>query len=305
MSSQFHHSDTPPQVYLDQLHEMNIPRLYDPGLNESQRSNLLTLSRKRLSDWQTRIVDQTKNVELRYKHIPDHARLYAAPYKKLAALGNDLTRALGDLERTVRAGKAVPRGFEFGTKIYGTFDTGEWRLGDAKDAKRWEQMEAIRRRLDLVHNDFEPMKRDMDLALRRAKETKQELKKLHKRHRILRSKFPFLGMLVLVIVIVVGTLLGGITILNGSIDIGSGNLTPIFGASMLMVSVVAAVLSFSMVRRRRLEAAHVQLSIADAIEDYRSHKVEAREIRLQLYPVAKLAKQLTKEYKDLRQTFPD
>lgn len=305
MSTSFHHSDTPPQVFLDQLHEINIPRLYDPGLNETQRTNLLTLSRKRLSEWQARLVDQTKNIELRYKHVPDQAKLHAAPYKKLASLGNDLLRAIGDLERTLRAGRALPRGFEFGAKIFGTFETGEWRFGDARDAKRWEQMEAVRRRLDLVRGDYEPMKRDLDLSMRRAKEAKHDLKKLHIRHRKLRNKVPFIIMMLLVALILVGALVSGLMMLNGDIQLVEGDYAQIFGGALLIVAVVAAVMMITLTRRRRRNLTVVQIGIAEMIEEYRSHKVEAREIRLQLYPVSKLAKQLNTEYKQLRKTFPD
>lgn len=305
MTSQFSQTDTPPQVFLDQLHEIGIPRLFDPGLNETQRTNLITLSRKRLAEWQARIVDQTKNIELRYKHLPDQARLHVAPYKKLISLASDLGKAISDLERTIKSRRAIPRGIEFGTKIFGTFETGEWRLGEFKDAKRWDQMEAIRKRLEQVKSDFEPMKRDMELASQRAREVRHDVKKMQRRHSLLRKRFPFVLFTVIVVAAMIWSLWLGVTIVNGNQDLADSRIAPVIGAALLIVAVSSAMMLFTLVRRRRLNLAHIEMTMAMAIEDYRSHKQESHDMRLQLHPMVELARQLTTEYKELRKTFPD
>jgi hypothetical protein len=305
MTAQFSQADTPPQVFLDQLHEIGVPRLFDPGLNETQRTNLITLSRNRLSEWQTRIVDQTKNIELRYKHLPDQARLHVAPYKRLISLNAELNKAISDLERTIKQRRALPRSIEFGTRIYGTFETGEWHLGDFRDAKRWDQMEAIRKRLTQVRSDFEPMKRDMELAGRRAKEARHDLKKMQRRHSILRKKFPFVLFTVIVVSAMIWSLWLGISIVNGNHDLNDQRIAPVIGASLLIVAISSSVMLFTLVRRRRLNLAHIEMSIAMTIADYRSHKQESHDIRMQLHPMMQLARQLTTEYKELRKTFPE
>src|SRR5688572_19018958 len=165
MTMGFHYDDRPPQLWLDELYNFQVPRLWDVKLNATQRANLTTRAKQQLKDWRLAMREQIKKIEARYgKDKLQESRLMVAPYRKLDDLAVELTDAIFDLEKKLAAERPIPEGFEIGERIFGSLPTGRWFLGSLRDAKRWEEFEKLERRYLGLHEEYQNMGQEMKMA---------------------------------------------------------------------------------------------------------------------------------------------
>ena len=177
MTTAYHYEDTPPQLFLDQLHRLETHRLYDPEITNEQRINLIALTRKRLNEWRGNLQNQIKDVKQRYANGDKlEMDIVLGPYKKLDSLGSDIAKALASLEDTIKRGRALPRGFGLGKVIFGAYEIDEWHFGTNEDKQRFDEMVRVQNRLEGVVNDLKPMKRVIGVAHHRAMEQKEDTK---------------------------------------------------------------------------------------------------------------------------------
>lgn len=307
MTTAYHYEDTPPQLFLDQLHRLDVPKLYDEALSKEQRLNLIALTRKRLDEWRGSVHNQMKEVQARYaKGDKLEMDIVLGPYKKLTSLGNDIAKEISKLEDTVKRGRALPHGFGIGEQIFGAYEIDEWHYGTGEDRERFEEMLRTQRRLEGVVNDLKPMKRSIEVSHHRAMEQKADTEVIMSEFKRVKSYLRFGITSLIMLGITAGCLFGGYIIFNSEDpyirnDVG---LNPIVGGSLLVVGLVATMLLIVLWRRRNRALAKLKMEIKEAQSEYRALKAEAKEKRVEYYPVQKLYKQLKAKYAGLRKSFP-
>lgn len=307
MTTAYHYEDTPPQLFLDQLHRLETHRLYDPEITNEQRLNLIALTRKRLNEWRGNLQNQIKEVKKRYTNDDKlEMDIVLGPYKKLDALGNDITKALASLEDTIKRGRALPRGFGVGEVIFGAYEIDEWHFGTNEDRQRFNEMVKIQNRLEGVVNDLKPMKRAISVAHHRATEQKEDTQILIDKYNRIKSWVRFLITAVILLGITAGMLYGGYIIFNSTAPYirDDASLNPILGGVLLVMGAVSTILLIVLWRRRNRAIAALKADIQYAQNEYRALKAEAKEKRKEYYPVEQLYKQLKKKYAGLRKSFP-
>jgi hypothetical protein len=134
MTMEFHYEDRPPQQWLDELYNFQIPRIWDVKLNTTQRGNLLARAKQQLKDWRIALRDQNKKIEARYtKDQAEEKRLMLLPYNKLDDLAVELIDAIADLEAKLAANRPIPESFTIGDRIFGSLPLGRWYFGSLRD----------------------------------------------------------------------------------------------------------------------------------------------------------------------------
>lgn len=293
----------PPQEFLDQLHKMEFPRMFDPSLSKEQRRNLINLNKKRLGEWQKELNETIQRIKASTES-PDKARVALAPYNALGRVANNLKKSTIELDKALRADRALPRGVEFGTTIFGNPETGEYRLGSYEDAQLFEDLIRVEGRLNLVVRDLRPIQRDGKLAIARAKQAKQDVDFAQAQLKRTRSPIVMGVQLGIVAITMVICLYSGWVIFNAEVRVADELSNPALGGLLLIVAVAAAVLMVVIWRRRTRSIDELRLKIRQAHEDFIAAKAEATEQRRELVMNTGLYEQLMKEYKELRSIFP-
>ena len=305
MTIDFHFTDTPPQVYLDELQGIDVPKLYDPLLNKQQRGNLIVLIRKRLNEWQKKVQTQIQARNGRYdSNNRDKATLLMAPYQTLSDLGKDLNKAIDDLEKGMRAGRVVPPGFSFGKQIFGDLERGEWHLGESEDAKRWGNYISLRRRLETVGREYKPLVQNVKITQARVKEQQNDLAQVMSEYKRRRSPLDIILRLFPVLVAVVIALAGGWYAFRSPEPLTDAMSNQAVGGILLVVGTVGAILMLVLARRRRRHILYLQENITNSKRFLKELQAAFKQARLDYYPTDKLYKELQVEYKRLKASFP-
>ncbi|MDQ7025236.1 MAG: hypothetical protein Q9P01_12735 [Anaerolineae bacterium] len=305
MALEFHFTDTPPQGYLDELHSLDVPKLYDPLLSKQQRGNLMVLIKKRLNDWHKKIRTQLKAIEGRYDSSNrDKARLIAAPYKTLEDLGNDLSTAVIELERSMRAGRVVPQGFSFGTHIFGELQRGEWHLGDSDDVYLWEDYTTLRRRMEAVGSEYKPLLENVKVSKARVKQQQNDIKAMMASYKRRKSPLNIIIRLLPVLLVVIFTLTMALYTLGSDEALAEALSNQAIGSILLLVATVAAILMIVLVRRRTRHLKELKENITQGKHFLQDLKGAYKQARIDYYPTDKLYKELRAEYKILKASFP-
>lgn len=308
MAQAFSYEDTKPQLFLDDLHQIDVPKLFDSRLSNEQRKNLINLTRKRLSDWMDELQRQITTIKRRTNQDNrDEIKLALAPYLKLEELGKQLTRRVIDLDKQMKQGRVLPKGFAFGTEIFGDWDTGEWRFGDAQEANAFDEMMVIYHRLqDTVKPDYDALSRELKLAQRRLKQQERDLKDLMAQYKRRKSPLNLLAKLVIPFVVMIGVLAAGWVLFNQPTPVVRDAVVynQIVGGGLLVVGLVAAMMMIVLVRRRRRAIIRIQADGKAAKAHLRELKADFKQIRLEFYPVEELYKDLRMQYKQMRRQFP-
>jgi hypothetical protein len=305
MTIDFHFTDTPPQVYLDELHSIDVPKLYDPLLSKQQRGNLMVLIRKRLNDWQKKVQTQIQSINGRYdSNNRDKATLLMAPYQTLSNLGKDLDKAINDLEKGMRAGRVVPPGFSFGKQIFGDLERGEWHLGDPQDAKRWGNYLSLRRRMETVGTEYKPLVQNVKIAQARVKQQESDLRQMTKEYNRRRSPLDIILRLFPVLVVTIIALVADWYAFRTPEPLNDAMSNQMIGGTLLVVGTVGAILMIILVRRRSQRIRELQENLHHSKRFLKELKSAFKQARLDYYPTDKLYKELQREYKQLKATFP-
>jgi hypothetical protein len=305
MITGFHFEDRPPQLWLDELYNFQVPRIWDVKLNDTQRSNLIIRAKQQLKDWRIALRDQIKKIEARYtKDQLQESRLMVAPYRKLDDLAIELIDAIADLESKLAANRPIPEGFELGERIFGSLPTGRWFFGSLKDSKRWEEFEKLERRYKGLHQEYQNMGQEMKVAFARVKDQQQELGKVSKRYKKLTGFLQlglrlFIVILAVIFCLVVGGLVFGLQ--EPLIEGGISNQA--FGGIMLILGVIGVMIAIVLARRRRRAIVLLEEDISTMKQGLERSKKEALRQKRLFYPTQQTYQEISREYKTMRQTF--
>lgn len=291
------HGDIPAQEYLDDLHSIDVPRLFNPDLSKEQRTNLINLTKKRLNDWQTTLQAHMGTIHKRYEKGQETERdLALAAYKKLDDLGKELTGTIKDLEKIVKKDRTIPPRFAFGTVIFGEYDWGEWHLGEREDMVRFEDMVAIKNRLDRVRREHTPMTKNLKQTQSRIKVLKKEIKRNMDEYK--RRKRPlYIGLRVVVLLLFVAVFLG-----LGYVIYQAGD-SPILAGMSGLLAVSLMTVSISTLRRNRRKLKELEQDIHNGRQRLKQLQQRFKKLRIDYYPVNELKQELTADYQSLRATF--
>jgi len=306
MAVEFHHEDIPAQDFLDDLHAINIPGLYDPTLTSEQRRNLLVRGKQRLNEWHRELLDQMKAIEARDSadNGTQETRLLLAPYRKLDELARDLNKALLELERIVKAGRVVPEGFRFGTQIFGELERGEWMLGEYEDARLYEDYAAIRRRMEDVAIERQPLIKKIKVAQARIKEQQNDIMALRSTHKRRSGFLDVLVRLLPVLLVVIVALASGWYIYRNPEPMMENLSNQAIGGMLLVVGTVGTIAMIVLYRRRKRHLNILSQDIRAGKQRLKQLQQAYKKARMDFYPTDELYKELRTEYEDLKAAFP-
>ena len=304
MQTGFHHEDVPPQLWLDELHEFNIPHVWDVQLNKTQRENLSKRALDQLKNWRSSLRDQMKKIEGRYDSSnQERMAQIIAPYKLLDQLGHDLNANLRDLQSRVSSGRAVPQGFEIGERIFGDFKSKRWHLGSREDERLWEDFLATESRYWSMGKEYKRQATGLKNASQRVQEQQADLEKLVADYKK-RSGFMQLGLrLFIVLLVVIFCLALGISAFTVGLPIEGRITNTMFAGIMLGLSVVGAIVAIVLARRRRASVAVLKQDIIAMRATLKELKQEARRQKQLFFPTQETFKQVQADYKVLKAAF--
>jgi len=300
----FHYNDVPPQNWLDELHSFNVTRAWEVGLNDTQRINLVGRGHAQLKDWRIALQAQIKKIEGRYDSS-NRAKMKkaTAPYQILDKLGNDLYKQLHDLDTRVKDGRAVPMGFEFGTRIFGDLPTNRWQFGDQEDEHRWRDYLSVERRYVSLTKEYKVQSRGYNNAKKRVTEAQAELESLRTQYQQ-KSGWAQIGVrLLIVITIVILCLALGMTAIVVGLGDGLALSDDIFAAVMFLLALIGAMIAFVLARRRRFAIAKLQEELLDTEMILKDITTEAKRQRQYLLPTRQTLKEVKADYEALKATF--
>lgn len=304
MTLEFHYGDTIPQIWLDELQELNIPGLWNPNLRAQQRENLIQRAQQELKKWRVALRDQMDTIKMRYgDENKSEMRLMLEPYGTLDSLGGSLNQQMKDLAAKMKAGRALPLGFEIGTQIFGSLDTGRWHLGDHEERKLWDEFESVERRYLNIKEEYDQQSGEYKLTAGRVKEHQADIKKLGNEYKA-RTGFMQLGIRLFVIFITAGiSMILGIMAFVMKPFQGGAISNEAFGGIMLILSLVGVMIAIVLSRRRRERIAELREEILTLKRDAKTLKQEAQRLKKSLYPTHQTFKEITVQYKELRAAF--
>lgn len=300
----FHYEDVPPQIWLDELHEFNIPRIWNIELDKTQRTNLSNRALDTLKQWRLNLRDQMKKIESRYDSSNrDKMKQMIAPYKLLDTLGADLNSQLRDLQSRLSSGRAIPQGFEIGERIFGDVATQRWNLGDFEDEALWDDFMATESRYKSIRREYKRQGMGLKNARQRVKEQQSELATLEADYKA-RSGFLQIGLRLFIVMIVVLLCLAiGIGAIVSGLPFESNASDTAIGAIFLVISVVGAMIAIVLMRRRRQSILLLEEEVAMMRTTLQSSKQEARRQKQLFFPTEDTFKQVQQDYAVLKKAF--
>lgn len=194
-----------PQDYLDDMHAIGIPRLFQPHLNTRDRAAGIRRVRQELGRLRTELTlhRDTLGNEAETQSTEELKR-GAAPLNLLLLLHEQLVDEVNDLERSLSNGKPLPYSFTFGQYIFGDAKTGDWFVGSQEQYDEWLKIQQFKRRLDALRGKGQPTREQLttvvgNLEALTASHEKQQAKIENRKKRsfVLRR----IGMLVLLIAV--------------------------------------------------------------------------------------------------------
>jgi|GEM_PF-4018009 len=304
MATAFHYEDVPPQNWLDELHGFNIPRVWDVRNNDAQRQNLIIRSKENLKSWQIALREQMDKIEARYDASNrDAMEQILEPFRMLDNLGKDLFTSLRDLEQRLKAGRAVPEGFEFGTRIFGDLQTKRWQLGERDDESRWQDFMKIERRYRSLEQEYEEQARLYNNSKQLAVETNSELKELTRKYDR-ETGFTHIGIRLLIVVSISWfTLLLAFLAEAIEFPLGGRFTNDIFAGIMMVLAVVSAITAVILARRRRQAINTLQVEVANLQNRVRKLRQKTKHEKKNLMPTRQTLKEVHKDYQVLKSTF--
>ncbi len=151
-----------PQDYLDDMHAIGIPGLFQPHLTTRDRAAGIRRVRQELGRLRTELVLQRDNSSDGSDTEPIAAQKRgAAPLNLLLLLHEQLVDEVNDLERSLSNGKPLPYSFDFGRFIFGDAKTGEWFIGSETQYDEWQNIQHFKRRLDALREQGQPAREQL------------------------------------------------------------------------------------------------------------------------------------------------
>lgn len=290
-------ADVPPQRLLDDLHAVAVPNAFAPGLNARARQEAIDDARQRLSAVRQRISQQISQIEKRGSRKDRQATTIALqPYQKLATLASELNDALDHLHAALADGRVLPQAFSFGTVIFGHQETGEWHLGDVEEASRWEEMRQVRRKLDAMMAQRQPLMQALQTMKAELDPMRSEAERIQKRLRHITKGRGIIARLLIIALAGMASLITGIYVFQVA-----GQSAP--GAALIGLGAVLLLVPPLLWRRRRRRIAQLRASLHSIVEQLRHKQLEGKRLRQRFLPIDEMCRTLKLDYDALRASF--
>lgn len=310
---------TPPQQFLDELHDADVPGLFDPNLTKRERADAIQAAKRKIARAKARLEEERDLIRNRYavrgskrdKEIDDsekRLKIALAPYMLLFNLTRELEEQIQALENALGAGKLLPEGFHFGDRIFGNAERGEWFLGNRDDEELWAHAERVRQQLEEFMKQREPLVTKQKQIKERTAKTQQLLKEDTRKLKR-RSQTSYIGFRLFILLIIAVGLMGfgyyraqpflpGI--LSGSPTLLANSALWLF----IMGAGFALLLSIPYIYARwRRNLHYLEDRIAVWRRDLEELQHDAQIIQRDYIPVNDKCRQLHAEYQELRAHF--
>jgi len=181
-------NQTVPQDYLNDMHAINIPRIFHPKMKPRDRADGIRKAKQELGRLTLELQHHRDTLRSKNKKTSsEELTRILAPYNLLQNLLVQLTSEVVNLEDIVASGKMLPHAFEFGHYIFGVEELGEWFLGDQDQYDEWLEAEEVKQRLNGFKEDGQPLLDKLTKIQREFSELKVTYlaaqKKLDKQHK--------------------------------------------------------------------------------------------------------------------------
>ena len=151
-----------PQDYLDDMHAIGIPGLFQPHLATRDRAAGIRRVRQELGRLRSELTLQRDNPgDASEAEAAVAQRRAAAPLNLLLLLHEQLVDEVNDLERSLSNGKPLPYSFDFGRFIFGDAKSGEWFIGGQAQYDEWQNIQQFKRRLDALREQSQPTREQL------------------------------------------------------------------------------------------------------------------------------------------------
>ncbi len=188
------------QDYLDDMHAIGIPRLFQSHIDARERAAGIRRVRQELGRMHTELTRHRDSLsENSNSHVSDDTKRRFAPLNLLLLLHEQLVEEVNDLEHSLSTGKPLPYSLKFGKCIFGDQEAGEWYIGSQEQLNDWENIQQFKQRLDALRIQGQPVREQLggirtDLEALKAKhqQTQKKIDNRGKRIFVLRR----IGMLV-------------------------------------------------------------------------------------------------------------
>ena len=291
------------QDILDQLHAADVPGVLTPGLSSAKQRDRLKQAKARLATARANLDSELAEIHPRNddkkkrkkgKDEVESARPRSA-FEFLEELLVQLEDKLAELEIALKNRRLVPEAFAFDRMIFGSETTGEWALGDEKDAERWESMERVKLRLDdLMQQRAETLKRK-DVLTGQIKTLDSQIKEAAQTVRTQGQRAYILKRVGLRLVI---ALIGGA---GAVVFFTSDNLPVAAGAAV--IGLLALLTIPSATRKRRKTLAEARENIVGWKSQYKQQRAAYRKLQQEFLPLNDRCKEVHTEYTELRASF--
>ncbi|MEL6405058.1 MAG: hypothetical protein AAFR81_11875 [Chloroflexota bacterium] len=304
MTDSFYYDDDPPQVWLDDLHDMNIPGLWNIQLTNAQRINLIARVKNDLNEWRKHLRSDIDIMKGRFGHDKmDEMERIVTPYQLLDTLAGDLSKQVRELEDRAKKGKAIPEGFMFGDRIFGDMKTKRWHLGSRADEDRWDDFMSVERRYQMIGKEYQQQGRVVKNAAQRVKEQQVENKRIMAELNKRRSTtLMALQVSFALLAAIITGIIAGMSFLTDTVFV-EGVSGEAFGALMLVVTIAAVGTAVVLVRRRQTAIKQLSQDITDGRIMAKRLKEAYDTEKRNFFPTQQTFKEISQEYKQLKASF--
>ncbi|MCY4538462.1 MAG: hypothetical protein OXE52_09575 [Chloroflexi bacterium] len=151
-----------PQEYLDDMHAIGIPHLFQSFIGTRERAAGIRRARQELGRLRTELTQHRDNLGGSNGALsPEETRRMASPLNLLLLLHEQLLSEVNDLEHSLSNGKPLPYNFRFGQHIFGDEDAGLWYIGSQEQFEEWGRIQQFKRRLDALRVQGQPIREQL------------------------------------------------------------------------------------------------------------------------------------------------
>jgi len=182
------------QDYLDDMHAFGIPDLFQLNLSPRERAAGIRKARQELGRLRTELIHHRGTLNENNQALSaDELKRVSAPFNLLLLLHEQLADEVNTLEQSLSSGKALPPGLEFGRRIFGDEQAGEWFVGSQEQFNDWHNIQQFKQRLDALKEKGRPLRQrlgeirtELEARGKKRQKIQRRLNKRHKRSFVLR-----------------------------------------------------------------------------------------------------------------------
>ena len=286
-------NQTTPQDYVNDMHAIGIPRLFQPKMNPRDRATGIRKAKKELERLKLELQHHRDALRSKNKKASsEELKRILAPFNLLQNLNQQLIGEIAELEETLAAGKMLPHGFEFGDYIFGDEETGEWFLGNQTQYDEWIEAEDVKQRMIGFKQDGQPLLDKLSTIQAEFSELKTTYqsaqKKLDRQHR---KRYFGLRFLLLLVLVIISAGIGAYMYIEMSNNLGIIG----FGLAGFFFLLIPFAYFDWKKRNTKLVA-----SVRELKTQLRRLQLEGKEIQKKYRPIEFQIKMLESQYRSLR-----